>query len=246
MPAFDFEEVFGDDYLHFYAGLLTDERSDTDVEVVARLLELRSGMRVLDIPCGHGRIANRLAAFGCHVVGVDSSPAFLDVARRAGTGAAFQQADMREFEPESGGFDAVVNWFTSFGYFDEATDREILGRWRRALRPRGKLLVEGQNPTRLLTAVQALGGAVDHVTERGDDLLIDRTRYDVASGRTETERISVRGGRVRRYRFSVRLFSFAELREWLLAAGFGEAVGYGHEGEPFSLSSRRMIVVATV
>jgi hypothetical protein len=60
-----------------------------------------------------------------------------------------------------------------------------------------------------------------------------------------TERISVRDGRVRRYWFSVRTFAFAELREWLLHAGFAEVDGYGAEGEPLALGSRRMIVVAS-
>jgi hypothetical protein len=47
-------EVFDDDYLYFYADILPDERSDADAEVVARLLSLRPGMRVLDVPCGEG------------------------------------------------------------------------------------------------------------------------------------------------------------------------------------------------
>lgn len=81
--------------------------------------------------------------------------------------------------------------------------------------------------------------------ERGDDLLIDRTTFDVTRGRTSTERISVRDGRERRYWFSVRTFAFTELRDWLLDAGFAKVAGYGLEGEPLALASRRMIVVAS-
>jgi SAM-dependent methyltransferase len=55
---FDFEQVFGDDYLHFSAVQLTDERADREADLIARLLELAPGTRVLDIPCGHGRVAS--------------------------------------------------------------------------------------------------------------------------------------------------------------------------------------------
>jgi len=247
MADFDFDEVFGDDYLHFYAGMLTDDRSDQEADLIVRVLGLRPGMRVLDIPCGFGRIAGRLAAFGCRVTGVDSSPAFLDVARAAnGAGAAvdYRQADMREYVPE-GGFDAVVNWFTSFGYFDDATDRALLARWRAALRPGGRLLIEHQNRQRVLGLILNAGGTSTYVHERGPDMLVDRTTFDSSTGRMSTARISIRGDRVRRYRFGNRTFAFTELREWLLDAGFTGVAGFGAEGEPLALESRRMVVVAT-
>ena len=36
-------EIFGEDYLHFYAPLLTDERSDRETELIVRLLGLPAG-----------------------------------------------------------------------------------------------------------------------------------------------------------------------------------------------------------
>ena len=244
MASFDFDHVFGDDYLHFYEALLPDERSQQETDLIVRLIGLVHGARVLDIPCGHGRIAQRLAAVGCEVVGVDNNPSFLEVAKRAGGATDYILADMRQFAPNAE-FDAVVNWFTSFGYFDDATDKAILAIWRRVLKPGGKLIIDHQNRQRLIALIAAAGGHAVVLTQRGDDLLIDRTNFDVTTGRTNTERISVRDGRVRRYPFSVRTFAFTELRDWLLEAGFAEVVGYGAEGEPFTLSSRRMVIVAS-
>ena len=57
IPAFDFGEVFDEDYLFFYEPLLA-EVTDTDVDAIWRLLGLESGMEILDLACGHGRIAN--------------------------------------------------------------------------------------------------------------------------------------------------------------------------------------------
>jgi cyclopropane fatty-acyl-phospholipid synthase-like methyltransferase len=70
------------------------------VELTWRLLDLRPGMRVLDLACGHGALANRLAARGCQVTGLDSSAVFLDRARAdaaaAGVSAEDVAGDMRQ------------------------------------------------------------------------------------------------------------------------------------------------------
>src|SRR3954468_16084560 len=38
MGRFDFEELFGEDYLYFYADLLTDEHNEADVEAIVASL----------------------------------------------------------------------------------------------------------------------------------------------------------------------------------------------------------------
>lgn len=237
---FDFAGVFDEDYLYFYLPSLTDERSDAQAELIARLLDLKPGMNVLDVPCGHGRISQRLAAMGCDVTGLDQSALFLERAREAAPDVEYRQGDMRalEFDQE---FDAIVNWFTSFGYFDDDTDRAILRSWHRALKPGGKLLIDHQNRDRVVRWV-ATGQA--HVEQRGDDLLIDLPRYDPDTERNRTERIIVRDGKVRRTRFSVRFFTFHELKSWLLDAGFSSVAAYGHDGAPFTVDSWRMVTVA--
>src|SRR5262245_54230170 len=129
-PAFDTASVFDEDYLYFYeATRVTDERSDAETELICRLLDLEPGMRVLDLACGHGRISNRLAARGFEVTGLDATPMFLDLARRdaqaRGVSVEYVEGDMREI-PWADRFDRVINWFTAFGYFDDAGNREVL------------------------------------------------------------------------------------------------------------------------
>lgn len=236
----DFEGVFGEDYVHFYEASQPPELSDRQAELIAQLLDLRAGSRVLDVPCGYGRITERLAVFGCDVVGVDSSAYFLERARRQAPDLDYREGDMRELDFDAE-FDAVVNWFTSFGYFDDETDQAILRSWRRALKPGGKLLIDHQNRDLMLPF---LGAGRAYVEEVGDDFLIDRSVYDVTAGRTRTERVIIRSGQVRRASFSVRTFTFTELRAWLLEAGFASVSAFGPGGEPFGRESRRMVVVA--
>lgn len=236
-------EMFGEDYLYFYEGWLDDELSDAQAELIWQTLRLGVGAEVLDVPCGHGRIANRLAERGAQVTGLDADPFFLDRARadaaERGVEVEFVHGDMREL-PWSERYDFVVNWFTSFGYFDDDGNRAWLEAARQTLKVGGRLAIDvhsrdvfmrNRNPASMV--------------ERDGDLLVDRHRFDIETGREESERWIVRGGHVRKTSYSVRFYTFTELRTLLLDTGFAAVEGFGHDGEPLTLESRRMIVVAT-
>jgi SAM-dependent methyltransferase len=238
---FDFDEVFGDDYLYFYEPRLA-EVSDSDTELIWRLLELEPGLEVLDLACGHGRIANRLAARGARVTGLDATPAFLERARRdaaeLGVEVEYVEGDMRSL-PWDGRFDRILCWFTSYGYFGDDDNRAVLREAHRALRPDGALLIENNNLASLLPRwLPAI------VEERDGNFSIDRGSFDPVSSRGITERVIVRDGEARRFSFSLRMFIGAELRDWLLQAGFSTVELYGEDGEPLTAESRRMITIA--
>jgi SAM-dependent methyltransferase len=238
-PEFDTEGVFDEDYLYFYADVLTDARSDGDVALITRLLDIEPGQRVLDLACGHGRIANRLAARGCVVTGLDATPLFLRKARAEATHPVeYVEGDMRDL-PWTAEFDRIVLWFTAFGYFSDAENRHVLREMARALRPGGRLVIDMNNRDWLVKMFRP-----EHVVSRGDDFMIDRTEIRPLAGRTYTERIVVRDGRVRRTSFVVRLFTFTELRDWLLDAGLEDVQGFGEDGQPLTVDSRRLMVTA--
>jgi ubiquinone/menaquinone biosynthesis C-methylase UbiE len=80
---------------------------------------------VLDCPCGQGRHAHLLAEAGYDVDGLDYSEQLLAIARERGEGRTLRylQGDMRRLPGRwTGRFDAVVNLFTSFGFFLEPAD----------------------------------------------------------------------------------------------------------------------------
>jgi SAM-dependent methyltransferase/RimJ/RimL family protein N-acetyltransferase len=235
--------MFDDDYLHFSAEILGAQRSDADAEVVARVLSLTPGMRVLDVPCGEGRISGRIAQRGCEVVGVDATDRFLALAREQYPAVAFHRGDIRSLPYESE-FDAVVNWFTSFGYFDPDTNDHVLEGFARALLPGGRLLVELHNPWRLMRLLEAGRGTSASVITRDGDLMADRVTYDDSTRRSRTERFIVRGGHVRELEFSLEQVPAPQLARRLRRAGFSSVRLLGDGGGPFDPDSRRLIAVA--
>ena len=239
---FDFDEVFDADYLFFYEPLFADV-TEADVDAIWRLLKLEPDMAVLDLACGHGRIANRLAERGARVTGLDATALFLDRARRdaasRGVDVDYIEGDMRLLPWTDERFDRVVSWFTSFGYFDDTDNRRVLQEAHRVLRPVGRLLIENNNLVELLPRWQP---AI--VTERDGHIAIDRSSFDPTTGRATTERVIIRYGRTRRFVFSVRMFVAAELRDWLLDAGFTSVYHVDPNGDSLTVQSRRMISIA--
>ena len=255
---FDAAEMYDEDYLHFFAAPAgrtefashgpnlpsTVLPGDAIAELVWTLLDLRPELDVLDLACGHGDLANRLAARGCHVTGLDFSAVFLDRARAdataAGVDVEYVLGDMRRL-PWTGQFDRVINWSTAFGYFDDAANRAVLRGIAGALRPGGRLAMDLDNLTSMLASYSP--SRVVAVRDNGD-MLVDRYHLDALTGRFEAERTVIRDGRARRTQFVKRLFGFPELRDWLLDAGFSAVAGYGEDGQPLTAHHRRMIVVA--
>lgn len=240
-PPFDFDEVFDDDYLFFYADRLNDERSDSDAEAVRKLIG-DPPLDVLDLASGHGRIANRLAGAGYSVVGLDATPRYLDRARTdaAGRGLSVEyvHGDMRAL-PWTARFDAVVNWFTAFGYFSDEQNRGVLQQLYTALKPGGLLLIETlccEFITRHLTPSQVL--------EREGAFMIDLHEWRPEAGTIQSERIVIKDGHTRRFQFSVRLLALPEFRSWLEEAGFGDVEFLSGLGDAFSPDVPRLIVRA--
>ena len=203
--------------------------------------ELAPGAAVLDLACGHGRIANRLATRGARVTGLDATPLFLELARadaaERGVDVEYLEGDMRAL-PWSERFDAVLSWFTSYGYFDDDDNRQVLSEAQKALKSGGRLLIENNNAAAVLrTFVPAF------VIQRDADYLVDRFELDLPRGRIHTDRTVIRDGRTRTFSYDVRFCWPPELEAWLRDAGFREVEFRSREGE-LTLDQRRMVTIA--
>jgi SAM-dependent methyltransferase len=243
---FDMEGTFSDDYPYFYAESIDDEHSDADTAEILSLLELPAGSRILDAPCGHGRIARRLAAAGMEVTGVDLSPAYLARARSdaqmPATALTYVEGDVRRL-PVEGPFDAVVCWLNSFGYYDDTDCHRVLQEFHRVLRPGGKVAIDTMHHDGGVRHFVPAPEAV--VVQRGDDTMVELSTWDPVSGRMVIDRTVHRDGCVRHTSYFVRLPTPPEWVVWLEAAGFRDVTFRAGAGGPLQLDSWELVVVAS-
>ncbi|MDK2870525.1 MAG: hypothetical protein PWP39_1760 [Pyrococcus sp.] len=244
MPDFNIEEVFNvDDYMYFYSEKLTEERTQKEVEFLVKALKLEEPRKILDLACGFGRHAIKLAELGHEVVGVDIMDGFLEIARKTaeekGVNVKFMKGDMREinFEEE---FDVVLLLYTSFGYFSDEENFKVLQNVYKALKPNGLFCLDVPNKDFVVKHLSPYS-----VLEKGDDLMIDMSSFDVLTGRMHVRRIIIRNNQRKAVEYSLRIYTYTELSEMLKRAGFKiEKVYGGFDGRALSLNAPRMIVIA--
>ena len=126
----------------------TEAAAPAEAAFLWRALGLKRGAEVLDVCCGTGRHALRLARRGATVTGLDATASYLAKARRdakkRGLAVRLVRGDMARLPASfTGRFDAVYNVWTSFGYaLDPREDLRILKGMARALKPGGRLLLD--------------------------------------------------------------------------------------------------------
>ncbi len=244
--TFDMEATFGDDYLSFYAESIDDEHSDADTAEILGLLHLPPGARVLDAPCGHGRIARRLAAAGMEVTGVDVTAAYLERARADPNlppgRVTYLEGDLRAL-PVDGPFDAVVCWLNSFGYYDDGDCHRVLAEFHRVLQRGGRVAIDTMHHDGGVRHFTPAPDAV--VVQLGDDTMVEVSTFDPVRGRMVVERTVHQAGAVRRASYFVRLPTPPEWVVWLETAGFHDVTFRAGGGGPLELDSWELVVVAT-
>ena len=220
------------------------EDAPREVDAMVTLLGLSPGPSVLDLCCGVGRHSLEFARRGFQVTGVDRTATYLYEARRRAAEedlqVEFLQEDMRTFvRPES--FDAVINYFTSFGYFEsEENDRRVLANAHRSLTASGVLLMEMMGKEILARVFSERGWREE------DGMLILEDRKLTPDWSTIHNRWIILEGEDRReVTLTIRLYSAAELSTLLKEAGFGKVDVYGDfSGAPYDMEAKRLVVVA--
>jgi ubiquinone/menaquinone biosynthesis C-methylase UbiE len=236
----------------FFSGIVLDmwqqaipeQYTRAEAEFIRSLLRLRPGARILDAPCGEGRIARELAANGYQLTGVDITQDFLEIARtkaeQRGLAIAFEQADIRSlrFVDE---FDGTVCWGNSFGYFDDEGNAAMLQSLARALKPGGRLVLDASSnaESRLPNVVQREWARI------GEILFLEENEFDHAQGRMITQYTFIRDGKEDVRTGSHRIYTYREICRMLQDAGFAQVKSYASlNKDPFKLGANQLLMEA--
>lgn len=109
-------------------------------EDVLKLLTVGLGSKVVDLGCGNGSLTDRLQSLGYQVMGIDASPAMLEIARKEYPNISFQQADALSFQLDKPA-DAIFS-NAVFHWIDADKQETLLRNVSRNLRPGGELVCE--------------------------------------------------------------------------------------------------------
>ena len=174
--VFDVEAVFDpDDYLYFYEHVVSKERTNKEVDFLIKELKMDRPMRILDLACGFGRHANRLAEKGHKVTGVDITEGFLDIARAEAQSknldVTYLRDDMRDISFD-GEFERALLLFTAFGYFEDEENYKVLENVSRALVKGGLFCLDILNRDSYLKNFLPYS-----VVAKGNDFMIDMNSF---------------------------------------------------------------------
>ena len=200
--------------------------------------------RVLDLCCGFGRHSLALRELGVEVVGVDLSTDLLRDSRildgEASISGRRVRGDVRTLPFVDEGFDGLVNLFSSFGYFGDEGDREVLRQVERVLRPGALCLFD------LMLPAKVRGGLVpESERETGAGRLIERRSLE-DGGRRVVKRVRLEepGGSVQEWREDVRLYEPEEFDELCESAGLKISGRFGGlAGEAYDERADRQVVL---
>lgn len=128
-----------------FARIATDLETGAG-EFVSRI-PIEPGARVLDVACGSGQVALRLARAGAQVTGLDIAPNLIAQARASAAeqniGIRFDEGDAEDLPYEDGSFDMVISIFGAM--FAPRPDR-VAAEMRRVCRPGGRIIMGNWTP----------------------------------------------------------------------------------------------------
>lgn len=133
-------------WFDFFHKGIADTRTIEEIDFVCACAPLTDFRKVIDVCCGMGRHARALSSRGYVVTGVERDPVAIARARELAGGPSYIQADVRDYQPDLCAHDLAIVMSQSFGYFDTATNRDLLGRIARGLRASGRVILDLWNP----------------------------------------------------------------------------------------------------
>ncbi|MGO4500802.1 class I SAM-dependent methyltransferase [Paenibacillus sp. 2RAB27] len=222
-----YKDSFGQDYLMVYKHR-DHQGAYNEVKEMVEWLQLPKEATILDLCCGMGRHSMALTEFGYLVTGVDLSQVLLSEAKNNDRDGKVEWllSDMRAV-PREQSFDAIVNLFTSFGYFESDNENQkVLHEVYRLLKPGGQYIIDYLNPGYVTTHLVA-------ASEREEEGLVIKEERSIEGGYVRKRiKISQTGASDRNYIEQIKLYDKLMMLEMMNRANLVVDKVYGsYEGQ---------------
>ncbi len=223
MPENWWENFFHGVALDFWRAAIPAELTSAEADFIAKQLQLTNSAKVLDVPCGNGRLSIELAQRGFALTGVDIATEFMDEAKSRST--------------EIG----VFCFGNSFGYLDDEANADFLKAVSLTLKPGGRFILDAPAVTECILPTFQPSRSIELAGIKVD---IEH-RYDHEQGRLFNDFTFTRDGIEDKRPSSQRAYTYRELTELLHDAGFESVAAYGSLTEdPFKLGAHRLLLVS--
>lgn len=240
--------------------MLHGERfADKETETILQLMsemKVTPSTEILDLCCGYGRHAVRLAEKGFKVTGVDLSQVNINYARRFAEERGvsklvrFLVGDAREveylLESQRETFEGIVAILPSIGYYDANTDESILGQLFRLSKSEGVLILNVANRD---YHMQRLRVSKERITGQPTYEVHHSYRFDYEKSR-RTDSWTIYEVQDQNLRFisaievDIRLYSIHELISLFGSSGWTYTKSYGNNKlEPVDAQKPTLIII---
>jgi len=196
------------------------------------------------LACGFGRHTIPLAKKGYDMTGLDYTEKFIrmaeEKAKEENIQIEFLVGDMRKI-PFENHFAGVISYYTSFGFFSDEENLEVLRGVSKALKKEGRFLLDIMNRDILVKDFQSKDW---HRTEDGTVVLEERN-WDLKTGKIKNHTTILDKKGERKRWFEVRLYTLEELNYLLEKVGLKIIETYGRKDKtPYSVDSPRLIILS--
>lgn len=242
-----FADFFQGAALELWRRANSSEDTQREVQFLKEALAAPVGGKLIDLPCGNGRLSIPMALLGYEVTGVDFSQTLVEEARSKAKAykckTNFIKADMRELTCKSE-FDGAFCMGNSFGYFDRAGTTTFLKTVGKSLKPKARFIMESF----MVAECFLVNGSEREWLQRGDMYMLVENNYDCRNSTVESKYVFIENGKEETRLATHWVYTTGELCQILEEAGFtvDELLSSPDpdEPEPFTLGAERLVVVA--
>jgi len=229
--------------LDLWRAAVTPEQTQAEADFIIKQLRVADGAKLLDVPCGNGRLSLALATRGYQLTGVDFASEFIAEAKAKSAAQElavdWQERDMRDL-PWQDEFAGAFCFGNSFGYLDDEQNEEFLKSVAATLKSGARFILDAPATAEcsLPTFAENRSFEIGEITLRVDN------RYDHEQSRMFTNYHFIRDGHDDCRPGSQRIYTYRELADLCRKHGLNVEASYSSlAADPFHLGAHRLLLI---